>query len=208
MSEKTNRQIEADKRRQHILDTAVRAFLELGYQRAGIREIAKRAGVSLGNLYNHFTGKEAVLIEIARLEALEVAPFVRILQSERPAVERLQGFLDAYFFHAAEQDNVLLAVEVLAEAVRTPTVAEAFAPTRMALILALSGCLSELSSSDTSDMDDKARLVLDMIHTHARHLVFSGKRASRNELATVLDLIGSGVGVQFQCQAADLNKRK
>ena len=93
MSEKTNRQIESDKRRLHILETAVVAFLELGYQRTGVREIAKRAGVSLGNLYNHFSGKEAVLIEIAQLEALAVAPFIEGLKEDRSAPVCLARFI-------------------------------------------------------------------------------------------------------------------
>ncbi|WP_299849650.1 TetR/AcrR family transcriptional regulator [uncultured Roseovarius sp.] len=192
---KTNRQIEADKRRQHILETAVRAFLELGYQRAGVREIAKRAGVSLGNLYNHFPSKEAVLIEIARLEALKIAPFVEQLRADKPAQDRLQEFLEGYLRYAAEADNVLLAVEILAEAVRTSAVADAFAPTRKSLISGIFGCLSALNPSDKSNQVDKARLILDLVEAHARHLVFSGKGFSEREVATVVQMVGSGIGL-------------
>lgn len=208
MTDRTNRQIETGKRRRHILETAVRAFLELGYQRAGIREIANRAGVSLGNLYNHFPSKEAVLIEIARMEALEVAPFVIALQGESPAIERLKAFLENYLHYAAEQDNVLLAVEILAEAVRTPAVSEAFAPTRLNLISALSSCLTELCLSNETDVTDKARLVLDMIEAHARHLVFSGKQVSEGERATIIEMVGTGVGVDLRHKALGANNSR
>lgn len=195
MPEKTNRQIEADKRRQHILETAIRAFLELGYQQTGIREIAKRANVSLGNLYNHFPSKEAVLVEIARLEALEIAPFVAQLQTDHPAQDRLCGFLESYLRYASEADHVLLSIEILAEAMRTPSVAEVFATTQKALITALATCLSEMTQTKQTHLADQARLILEMLEAHGRHLVFSEKTYSAQELAIILKMVGSGVGV-------------
>ena len=67
------------KRRQHILEAAVMCILESGYHQTGVREIAKRAGVSLGNLYNHFSGKHEVLAEIAAVERKEMAPILALL---------------------------------------------------------------------------------------------------------------------------------
>lgn len=194
MDPKTTRQIETDRRRALILETAVRAFLELGYQRTGIREIAKRAGVSLGNLYNHFPSKEAVLIEIARLEAIELAPFSAGLRAEEPAIERLRRFLTAYFRYACQEDAVLLSVEILAEAVRSPAVAEAFDPARADLIHALAGCLAEACGGEQGD---PARLMLELIEAQARHLVFSGQTWSSAETVKLGRLIGRGIGIDL-----------
>lgn len=47
-------------RRGRILEAAVMSFLENGYHQTGVRDIARRAGVSLGNLYNHFPGEHDV----------------------------------------------------------------------------------------------------------------------------------------------------
>jgi AcrR family transcriptional regulator len=57
----TKRDKELKSRRAHILEAALMSLLEKGYHQTGVRDIAKRAGVSLGNLYNHFSGKHAVL---------------------------------------------------------------------------------------------------------------------------------------------------
>ena len=48
-------------RKIEIVHAAVTCFLERGYHQTGVRDIAKQAEVSLGNLYIHFKGKEALL---------------------------------------------------------------------------------------------------------------------------------------------------
>jgi len=44
--------------RDRILDAAVRSFAESGYVAATMRQIAKAAGLSSGNVYRYFGGKE------------------------------------------------------------------------------------------------------------------------------------------------------
>lgn len=46
--------------RERILDAAVRRFAESGYAVATMRQIAKEAGLSSGNVYRYFGGKEAL----------------------------------------------------------------------------------------------------------------------------------------------------
>ncbi|GAA1226223.1 TetR/AcrR family transcriptional regulator [Kitasatospora nipponensis] len=57
--------------RQAIADTALRLFLERGYEQVGVREIAEGADVSVSTLFNYFPqGKEALVFdEDARNEA-------------------------------------------------------------------------------------------------------------------------------------------
>jgi AcrR family transcriptional regulator len=43
-----------------ILDAALALFSHRGYGATSMREIAERAGVSTGNVYHHFTDKEAI----------------------------------------------------------------------------------------------------------------------------------------------------
>ena len=47
-----------------ILETAMRLFQERGYDKTTMRAIAKEAGVSVGNAYYYFEGKELSLIHI------------------------------------------------------------------------------------------------------------------------------------------------
>ena len=100
------------KRRNQILEAAVMCFLERGYHQTGVRDIAARAGVSLGNLYNHFRGKHDVLVEIAILERREMEPFLKILNSDAPAPKVIRKFIKAYAKYLAAPENVILTLEI------------------------------------------------------------------------------------------------
>jgi AcrR family transcriptional regulator len=50
-----------------LLDAAARVFAERGYDRAGVAEIARRAGVTTGAIYSRYSGKAELLV--AALEA-------------------------------------------------------------------------------------------------------------------------------------------
>ncbi|MER7398354.1 helix-turn-helix domain-containing protein [Streptomyces sp. NPDC000151] len=49
--------------RQKIADTALRLFLERGYDAVGIREVAAEADVAVTTLFSHFAAKEALVFE-------------------------------------------------------------------------------------------------------------------------------------------------
>jgi len=63
-------QILKEEVRERILEVALGQFAAKGYEGASTREIAAAAGISKGNLYNYFPGKEALFDAI-------VAPFHR-----------------------------------------------------------------------------------------------------------------------------------
>ncbi|WP_037357570.1 TetR/AcrR family transcriptional regulator [Amycolatopsis orientalis] len=49
--------------RQKIADTAMRLFLERGYDEVGIRDIAAEADVAVTTVFSHFASKEALVFE-------------------------------------------------------------------------------------------------------------------------------------------------
>ncbi|GAB7184900.1 TetR/AcrR family transcriptional regulator [Kitasatospora sp. Ki12] len=49
--------------RQKIADTALRLFLERGYEAVGIREVAAEADVAVTTVFSHFASKEALVFE-------------------------------------------------------------------------------------------------------------------------------------------------
>ncbi|MFG3424088.1 TetR/AcrR family transcriptional regulator [Streptomyces californicus] len=49
--------------RQKIADTALRLFLEQGYEAVGIRDVAAEADVAVTTLFSHFASKEALVFE-------------------------------------------------------------------------------------------------------------------------------------------------
>jgi len=52
-----------DKRKQ-IINAAIELFSKYGYRAATMRQIAKKAGITAGSLYNHIRSKEEILLEI------------------------------------------------------------------------------------------------------------------------------------------------
>lgn len=129
-------------RKMQIVRAAVLCFLEEGFHQTGMRDVAQRAGVSLGNLYNHFKGKEAILAFIAELEDAELDGFIDMLSQTDDPRGALGRFLDTYGRYAAQPENALLGVEVMSEALRNAQIEEVFARNRMRLTAALSDCLS------------------------------------------------------------------
>lgn len=49
-----------------ILDVATRLFYERGYHATTMREIAAGVGIKAGSLYNHFPGKQDILVRIGQ----------------------------------------------------------------------------------------------------------------------------------------------
>lgn len=54
--------------REQILSAAGECFRNRGFKATTMHEIAKRAGMSVGNLYNYFDGKDAIVDELAKRE--------------------------------------------------------------------------------------------------------------------------------------------
>src|SRR3954466_10887617 len=50
-----------DLTRERLIEAAAAVFAEKGYDRAGVQEIARRAGLTTGAIYGRFTGKAELL---------------------------------------------------------------------------------------------------------------------------------------------------
>ncbi|WP_409470096.1 TetR family transcriptional regulator [Streptomyces sp. HC307] len=80
-----------------ILETAMRLFRERGYDRTTMRAIAKEAGVSVGNAYYYFAGKEHLVQGFYDRIAAEHQEAVRdVLDRETDLEARLAGVLKAW----------------------------------------------------------------------------------------------------------------
>jgi len=79
-----------ERTRQVIMEASYDLFIEHGYAATSMRQIAKRAGLALGGIYNHFPNKEAIFSELI----LERHPYWQILpiMLNAPAGD-LEGFV-------------------------------------------------------------------------------------------------------------------
>lgn len=81
-------------KRDALLAAALACFEELGYERTGVDEMARRAGVAVGGFYAHFRSKEQVLRVLMQglideLAGMDLELSEVPLGAERQAVEAL-----------------------------------------------------------------------------------------------------------------------
>jgi AcrR family transcriptional regulator len=60
----SRRERERVRRRMEILEAAEELFARFGYEKACVKAIAERAELSVGQIYNHFKGKEEIFREL------------------------------------------------------------------------------------------------------------------------------------------------
>jgi AcrR family transcriptional regulator len=111
-------------RRQQILDAACDCVRQAGFHGASMAEIAKAAGLSVGQIYRYFENKEAIIAAIVAQDLAEMREKFAEMES-RPG-----DLLDAMTEHLPEAidkcfdlGRAALTLEVLAEASRNPKVA-------------------------------------------------------------------------------------
>lgn len=101
-----------------LVSAARELFSEHGYSRVGTEEIVKRAGVTRGALYHHFSGKEdllrAVLHDLAR-ELAEASATAALAETDqwRQILAAVHAFLDACVDPAIQQIMMTDAPSVL-----------------------------------------------------------------------------------------------
>lgn len=76
-----------EQRREEILDVARECFAEKGFNATTMAEVARRARMSVGNLYNYFHGKAAIIESLAEREVKKLADEVGRLGETRPSRE-------------------------------------------------------------------------------------------------------------------------
>ncbi|HSG41588.1 MAG TPA: TetR/AcrR family transcriptional regulator [Anaerolineales bacterium] len=69
--------------RQTIEDAAIELFMEQGYHATSMRQIAKRANLALGGIYNHFKSKD----EIFEALVVDKHPYKKVL----PLIQEAEG---------------------------------------------------------------------------------------------------------------------
>ena len=179
-------------RKLEIVEAAVICFLDKGYHQTGVRDIVGQAGISLGNLYNHFKGKEAILVFIAEIEGKELSDFIDGLSSTDDPTATLEWFIQEYAVYVSLPENALLGVEILTEALRNPIIADVFGRNRDRLIAALTDCLIQGVKSGVfgSQMDPRvvACLILDALEGQGlRSLPLpSGDKLARDAIGSFL----------------------
>ncbi|MDP2157207.1 MAG: TetR/AcrR family transcriptional regulator [Nitrospirota bacterium] len=96
----------ADESKNNILSAACDVFAERGYEKASIREVAKRAGISIGGIYIYFRNKEELYTGLMRAQMNEFLVRVEALSAETPEAA-LRMLIDLYMELAVTKTKML-----------------------------------------------------------------------------------------------------
>lgn len=80
--------------KQNIRTSAMQVFIEKGYYNASIADIAQRAGVSKGLLYNYYKGKEELLGDMVQSRIEEIEDVMLKAASLDTPSEQLKHIID------------------------------------------------------------------------------------------------------------------
>jgi AcrR family transcriptional regulator len=114
----------AAERRQHILDTSRRLFIENGFHGTGVAQIAVASGIKVGQIYRDFSSKEDIIAAIALRDLshfLDQAALQRAIDDGDIAA--IRQWILAFVTFGEDIDGYRLMPEIMAESSRNPRVA-------------------------------------------------------------------------------------
>lgn len=114
-----------DELRDRLLDAAAEIFAESGYEGARVQQIAERAGMTTGAMYNRFSGKSELLLEALDRHSEPLLDV--LLQAQLPTAEVLSA-LAADLIDGTESPGQALLFESLLAARREPELAQRLRP--------------------------------------------------------------------------------
>ena len=115
---------EEDRIRQRLIAAAAEVFAEKGYDRAGVAEIARRAGYTTGAIYGRFSGKAQLLL--AAIDAHSDSELDQLFNEHRfeGKVTDILTTVGSHLVTHEEMGNNALLLEAFVAARRDPEVRE------------------------------------------------------------------------------------
>jgi AcrR family transcriptional regulator len=114
----------AEERGLEILASIRQAFAEKGFDGASMQDLARAAGMSVGNFYRYFPSKAAIVQAMCGYDLAEIqSEFAEIQSSDTPMAALRQRILK-HFGEDGMQDGQLWA-EITAAAIRKPEIGAA-----------------------------------------------------------------------------------
>jgi AcrR family transcriptional regulator len=151
----------AAERRQLILDTSRRLFIQNGFHGTGVAQIAVASGIKVGQIYRDFSSKEDIIAAIAFRDLsqfLDEATLQRAIDAGDMAA--IRQWILAFVTYDEDIEGYRLMPEIMAESSRNPRVArlqeDISASVKSALTAALTawapGADRETARSELADL--------------------------------------------------------
>jgi AcrR family transcriptional regulator len=95
-------------KRESIIQTALQLFSTNGFHRTTIPDIARKLGMSVGNLYNYFSSKDILAQEIIKYTSQTLGEKIKeVNMLDISAEEKIQKIVEIYFTMAKEKPEMI-----------------------------------------------------------------------------------------------------
>jgi AcrR family transcriptional regulator len=116
--------VDADLKREEILDTAAAIFAERGFHAAGMRELCAAVELSPGAFYRYFASKEDIISALIQRDRQQTRAWFAEIPPQLGLIEALTMVLRSAIASIAAKHYMAIWAEIQAEAARNPKVRE------------------------------------------------------------------------------------
>ena len=151
-------QVSLPKLDQRIADILLRvrtAFIEKGFDGASMQDLARAAGISVGNFYRYFPSKSAIVEQLIACDLDEMqSEFAEVINSDHPMQSLRASIRHHVHLHQSNADGQLWA-EINAAAMRKPEISIACCHMEKVIV----GHLTQVFAAETlMPLDEAQRL--------------------------------------------------
>jgi AcrR family transcriptional regulator len=143
---------QAEERGLEILASIRQAFAEKGFDGASMQDLARAAGMSVGNFYRYFPSKAAIVQAMCGYDLAEIQGEFAEIQSSNAPMACLRDRILAHFSDEGQKDGQLWA-EITAASMRKPEIGAA----SLQMEETISGFLCAVFSRVTNRTEGEAR---------------------------------------------------
>lgn len=144
----------AEERSHEILFSIRQAFAEKGFDGASMQDLARAAGMSVGNFYRYFPSKAAIVEAMVGLDLAEIQrDFAEILVSDDP----LAGLRTKILARLTEDcvDDGQLWAEITAAAIRKPEIGVAALQMEATIVTHMAGIFARVTGRSQADAEER-----------------------------------------------------
>lgn len=161
----------SEKNRKQILIAAEECFAREGFHKTNIRQIAKEAGLSPGNLYRYFSSKEELVKAFVQYSFEDISDSLSYVTDQRNFMKGLKTWCKEYIKESADIKIAALEMEIASEALHNKEIMEIIHIEGNALLVKFSNILQEAQDNEKLTMSLDSHLTANAIIGTLDHLI-------------------------------------
>ncbi|WP_411345385.1 TetR/AcrR family transcriptional regulator [Paenibacillus sp. WLX1005] len=147
----SKRTLQKENSRRLLMNAAVTCFSSNGFHNTGIAQIAKEAGMSAGNLYRHFSGKQDFIIALVEEQQYSMIKHAQKNLNTDNSIEGIIQLLHDYIYMPVYSMDQKLWLEILSEASRNDEIQNILRKNNLLVQQSFQHLLAEAVVSDSLD---------------------------------------------------------